>query len=356
MLAQAEKMYRESRDIHTQTGNDYALWNDLNNLGGANQHLGNLKDAMESYQQALVISRKVESKFMESISLQGIGNTLQSQGDPRGTRQFYEKSLEVCRESKEPHILQSGLFSLADLLAAQGDLPRAQSLLQEQLELSRKSPRKSEMGFALQVLAMLLVKKAQLSEARAKYEQALSIRAELGEPDGVAQNQLGLAEISLEEGRPADAEAAAHEAKEVFRKERSVVLELSAVTLLARAFLMEGKLREATTEVDQAKLLWGKSLNARQHFYIALLSARILAQGHDPAEAEKRLNLLLDESTRAGLVEDQFEVRLALGEIEMSSGKTAAGHIRLDALVKDARSRGFLLIARKAAVAAKASA
>ena len=249
-----------------------------------------------------------------------------------------------------------GLFTLADLLEAQGDLPRAQSLLQERLELSRKSERKSEMGFSLQLLAMLLVRKSQLSEARAKYEQARSIRAELGETDGAAQNRLGLAEVSLEEGRPADAEAAAREAREVFRRDKEVFLELGAVTLLARALLMEGKLNEATTEVDQAKSLWGKSLMFQQNFGIGILSARILAQGHDPAEAEKRLNLLLDESTRAGLVEQQFEIRLALGEIEMSSGKTAAGRVRLAALIKDARSRGFVLIAHKAAVAAKASA
>jgi hypothetical protein len=84
---------------------------------------------------------------------------------------------------------------------------------------------------------------------------------------------------------------------------------------------MEGKLKEAMTEIDQAKALWEKSRDFHQHFDIGVVSARILAQNHDPSEAEKQLNLLLDESTRDGLVSHQFEIRLALGEIEMKSGE-----------------------------------
>jgi hypothetical protein len=103
------------------------------------------------------------------------------------------------------------------------------------------------------------------------------------------------------------------------------------------------------------KAHWEKSLDFQQHFDVAIVSARIIAQGHDPAEAEKRLKLLLDESTLAGLVGYQFEVRLALAEIEMNSGQTTAGHVRLVELEKDARSRGFLLVARKAAAAAKSA-
>ncbi len=121
-----------------------------------------------------------------------------------------------------------------------------------------------------------------------------------------------------------------------------------AHTLLARALLMEGKLKEATTEIDQAKALWKKHQDFHQHFDVGIVSARILAQSHDPAEAEKQLNLLLDESTRDGLVNYQFEIRLALGEIEMKSGKTASGMARLKSLGRDASTKGFLLIARKA--------
>ena len=347
-IAGAKKIYREDRDIHAKTGNEDVLFDDLINLAGANNEQGNLKEAMESLQQALTLSRKQEDKYAESFSLLCIGGTLVRQGDPRGARQFYEKSLEVCRESKKSRKSNNCLSWFARLFADQGDLPRAQSLLQENLELSRKSESKGDMASALRDFSELLVKKSQLTEARARYEQALSIHTQLGEANGVAWDRLGLAALSIEEGQPGDAEATARAAMEAFQKQKSVDAEVLAHTLLARALLMEGKLKEATTEIDQAKALWEKHRDFDQHFDVGIVSARILAQSHDPAEAEKQLNVLLDESTRDGLVNYQFEIRLALGEIEMKSGKTASGMARLKSLGRDASTKGFLLIARKA--------
>ena len=47
-IAGAEKIYRESRDIHAKTGNEFALMVDLGNVASANRQLGNLKNAMGS--------------------------------------------------------------------------------------------------------------------------------------------------------------------------------------------------------------------------------------------------------------------------------------------------------------------
>jgi hypothetical protein len=52
---------------------------------------------------------------------------------------------------------------------------------------------------------------------------------------------------------------------------------------------------------------------------------------------------------RSGYVGYQLECRLALEEIELTSGKSAASRARLERLQKDAKEKGFDLIARKAA-------
>jgi len=49
----------------------------------------------------------------------------------------------------------------------------------------------------------------------------------------------------------------------------------------------------------------------------------------------------------------QLDARLALGEIEMKSGQTASGRVHLQALEREAHAKGFELIARKSAAAAK---
>jgi hypothetical protein len=61
----------------------------------------------------------------------------------------------------------------------------------------------------------------------------------------------------------------------------------------------------------------------------------------------------MSETTKYQLVPVQLEARLALSEVEMKSGNTAVGLIHLRALERDATARGFLLIARKAAAAAR---
>ena len=49
------------------------------------------------------------------------------------------------------------------------------------------------------------------------YEEALAIRNEIGEKGTAAESRLALATVSLEEGRPAEAEGPAHEAVYQFR-------------------------------------------------------------------------------------------------------------------------------------------
>jgi eukaryotic-like serine/threonine-protein kinase len=61
---------------------------------------------------------------------------------------------------------------------------------------------------------------------------------------------------------------------------------------------------------------------------------------------------MLTEATKYGYLVYEYQARLALGEVEMKSGKATAGRARLAALDKDATRTGFLLIARKAEKAA----
>jgi hypothetical protein len=69
--------------------------------------------------------------------------------------------------------------------------------------------------------------------------------------------------------------------------------------------------------------------------------------------ARARLNDILTETRKAGMLELQLEARLALAEIERSSGRADSAR-RLQALEKEASSRGFGRIARRAALARNA--
>jgi hypothetical protein len=131
------------------------------------------------------------------------------------------------------------------------------------------------------------------------------------------------------------------------------------VMVLARALLAEGKLTEGQAAISRAAALSAKIPDIPLHFDIAITSARISTAGNNSshhlpfARAEKNMESSLAEAGKYGYLEYEYKFRLALGEIELKAGKEHAGSARLEALAGDAKSKGFGLIARQAALAAK---
>src|SRR5207302_4572076 len=66
-------------------------------------------------------------------------------------------------------------------------------------------------------------------------------------------------------------------------------------------------------------------------------------------ECKRGVVAVLGKEGRQGCLGYEFGWGWAVGEIEMNSGKTPAGSARLQALERDAKAKGFLLIARRAA-------
>ena len=68
---------------------------------------------------------------------------------------------------------------------------------------------------------------------------------------------------------------------------------------------------------------------------------------HDASRAQ--LDKILREAHARGFAGIEFEARLALAELDKASGRGAVARTELAALENGARSKGFGLVARKAA-------
>lgn len=88
---------------------------------------------------------------------------------------------------------------------------------------------------------------------------------------------------------------------------------------------------------------------------VEITAARIRARRGSSSEAVKSLESSLAQAKRIGAVGLEFKARLSLSQIEMESGSSDAGRARLRELEKEATSKGFRLIARKAATALRGS-
>jgi hypothetical protein len=135
---------------------------------------------------------------------------------------------------------------------------------------------------------------------------------------------------------------------------RAKQMEAFAHAIFADSLLERGKLDEAQWEIRQAQaqLVWDEDFEIA--LFVSLTAARVeaAANHYSPAAVASATNSLEDLARRAqaaGFYRYQIEVRLALGEIEMKSGKTGLGRARLVALEKEARAKGFVRIARRAA-------
>jgi ATP/maltotriose-dependent transcriptional regulator MalT len=114
---------------------------------------------------------------------------------------------------------------------------------------------------------------------------------------------------------------------EEFTRENALRDESLANAVLSRAMLAQGKIQDARKAIDQSSALSGKYQDRPVELFTAITEARVRAasaNAPDRAKAADRLQQVLAESDRMGLLNYAFEARLALGELEMSSGNRAA--------------------------------
>jgi tetratricopeptide (TPR) repeat protein len=175
----------------------------------------------------------------------------------------------------------------------------------------------------------------------------------MGDKTAIAETRSRYAELLIEEGETQAAEAQLRQALEQFVVGKLSDDEVEARAILANALAAQGKTAEAQAEVSRALKLASNSQNAAVRLKLQLTAARQSARTETIDEAKNQFHAVRKAAVRYGFVEHELEAELALGELEIKSGDTAAGRSDLASLEKAASARGFLAISRKAASALK---
>jgi eukaryotic-like serine/threonine-protein kinase len=390
-LDRANQVYEESLKISRQLGNQGSTASALNNIAANLNEQGDFTGATKMFREALAIKREVGAKSETARTLYNLGNVFLAQGALSDAEKMYDESLQISQEIGDKEGMANAelnsaelfrkkgdlaraqsrydearaaydqtqdkagvayaLVGTAGLLAVKGDLSGAQKAYEQALEISRSADDKHEVGFALSGLGDVSLIKGDTADAKKLYDEALSLRKELGEKANAAEVQVGLAAVALEEGRPSEVQDMIRGAEDEFRKERLKDDEILGDSILADALLTSGNVTEARRQADAMEPLAAKSQSRELRLRAGVIAARVHAASGGRSEitgSMQRLRLVAAEATRRGFVQEDFESRLALGQIEMKSGQVTAGRNRLAALEKEASENGFLLIARKA--------
>ncbi len=350
------RLFQKAQSVAHQVGSEFEEENALVNLGIVYEAQGNLATAEKMYREALPIGRLIDNKRAQANALGNIANDRMEQGDLPGAAQGYEETLQLAREAADTGIAALAEDNLAIVYRLQGDFAGAKQALEESLAIQQKNGNRNASAYVLYHFGYLLLDEGDFSGARKMYEQALAIRSSAGDQRTVAETQLDLADLSLEEAHsPGEQEALMRQVIEVFQKQKAGDDEIQAWCILARAMLAQDKSAAASDAIEHARSLAGKSQNPEVRWRTAIAAARLYVAGKENARnasrmaTQRELNAIVAKSRELGYRCIELDARLALAEIEMKEGLTAEGRAHLAAIESDAKAKGYLLVTRKAA-------
>ena len=345
----ARKMWEQALQIFREVGDKNSSAVTQINIAGVLKDAGDLAGAKKIYEQALGISREVNDRGNIALSMTGLGTVVDAQGDPQGAKKLYDVAVAIDLATGNANPSSDKLIDIGDALQHAGDLPGARKNYEDALSLSRAAGDKSMAAYALIGLGNGAVMAADFAQAHKNYDEALALRNELGEKDNVAVTRVAIAELAIEEGHPAEAEGPAHDAREELQQAHRNDDQIGATAVLVRALLAEGKTADAQRELAKLSPLMSKNQNLGAQLAFGIAKAQADAASGKTAAARGTFQELLAKATRAGLVPFQMEARLRLAGLDAKSGKSASVRSQVEQLQRDAKEKGFDLIARKAA-------
>jgi len=349
----AQKLYEETLGICRETGDRGGTAATLNNEATLLVQQGRLGEAKKLLEDALALRRELADQGGAAYAISNLGVVLEKQGDLAAATARHEEALKIRREIGQRIGEMASLNNLGRVLLDQGSLPAARERFGAALDGCRKMANRSCEASALAGLGEAALAAGDLTHARESYEAALAIREAIGERQAAAESRQALAGLSLEEGEaPAAVAALAKSAAEL------AALGLPDAEALAhaarvRAALEVGDTGEAQRAATAAAALGAKSESRAVKIAGELAAGRMLAARGKRGQALDAFRAALADATAAGLLDWQFQARLAVGETEMAGADRFRGRGDLGTLALDAEKKGFGQIARRAARAAR---
>jgi len=353
-LDKSRTAWEQALRIRQQIGFRSGVAASLHNIGLVLWDQGQLEAARQSLEEGYAIDRELGEQAALAGDLEEISGLREALGDLKGARKAGEQAIALSREIGDKTESARATMRLANVLKAEGDLAGAESAYREALPLLRQGGTRDSVAETLFHLGDLLEAKGDSATARKNHEEALAIRTSLRASLAIAKSHVALARLAVEESRPDAAEPMARSAAEVFATRKALDWEALAHAIVARCLLALRKPDDALRTVERATALAGRSDSPQVRLAVATAAARVHAMTGRTDDARRGLATALAEASRLGLVGLQLEIRLAQVEVGLGSGRPPATR-DVAALEKDARSKGYGLVAGKAATLMRAS-
>ena len=344
-INQALDLRNQALVLARQVGSKKDISGALLNIGNLQSSLENFDAAKKSYEEALAVAGEIDDKKETLVVENDLGTLYQSLCDFDKAKETYEKSRVTAEESGDKAGVAKAVYNIGGALYQLGDLQSAQADIQKAISAGKEMGDKGNVADWLFTLGDIFLAKDDLANAEKSYTEAQGFLAP-DEKSRWAVSNLEMATLNLERGLAPAAEKLARQAADEFKAEKDVSNEVASRDILGRALIAQARFDEAQKEIDSANKHAPKDCGVR--LPLAITSARLQAYSRQTAAAERAIEGVVSESKAIKLDGVELDARLAQGEIEFVAGNAALARAHLKAVQALATQRHFLLTARKA--------
>jgi eukaryotic-like serine/threonine-protein kinase len=349
-LAEAAAAVDESQRIFRAAGDKDKVARSENQAAHLVDIQGDFSSAKTMYESSLAMFRETGDREGAANELNNVGVELQNLGDLSGARKYFADALAASSEARDQWGVALAQANLGEILFDLGDLPAAKQMYERSLALCEAIGNKDNAAYALSGLGRVLHAQGDLSGAWEDESKAVSTFAEIGQIHIDAN--IALAYLLLDLGKGEEAAVEAHKALQILDTAKVLNDRPLAEAALAKALLTLHKPAEARKASEAASAVLGSRIATETKLIVEIAMATVLAASDHPEDrmqAESIFRQVIDDAERVGFVSEEFDARLGLAELELSSGSTASARTQLTTLEKEAARRGWATVARKAA-------
>ncbi len=332
-----------------------------NNMGKIYDAWGDPQHALDHYEMALDISRKLNNRRREALVLNNLGMVHAGLGDFQKGLEYLTDSLKIRQELKLLGDESIALTNIGYVYALAGDHREALRYVELAMPLSERAGNKLFVAYALTSMGMAHVSLNEPRKALDYYGQALKIQQEVGDRRGqaVSLDKIGQAYTLLGElplALNSYGQALQHWITIGDKQGQALTLYGIASLERDRNNLVEARQRieEAIGIVESLRTrLTSQQLRLtyfsnRQNYYELAIDVHMLLYERDRKEEDRSAALAISERARArNLLDMLFEARThirqgvdlnlveRLRELELELNSGAASLLRLRSLKRD---------------------
>ena len=174
----------------------------LNNIGGVYDNLGEYQQALSYYQQALAIRRELGDRSGEGTTLNNIGGVYNNLGEYQQALSYFQQALVISREVGDRSGEGVTLHNMGAIYENLGEYQQALSYYQQALAISREVGDRSGEGVTLHNMGTVYNNLGEYQQALSYFQQALAIMREVGDRSGEGRALNNIASLLEAQNQP----------------------------------------------------------------------------------------------------------------------------------------------------------